>query len=227
MATLLPICLFLTYNFTIIICRKAGSDFCTAQGLSSADVRTLTKHKTDVFEKDYMSELSIKAMTTIAGFIPNSNDTYYVPRAQISLDVSKDTITKLLFPSIDRWKQEITSELGDNSPSANEFLNNVLPYLASVMFQDGVLWTKKHPNNPAVQDFCRRMNSLTPSVNYSTRCVLARQKNIDLANQDNIRKQHERNNNDALVCELQQLKETIRKQEVNMRKQEEMVSTSV
>ena len=216
-----------SFLLTIIICRKAGSDFCTAQGLSSADVRTLTKHKTDVFEKDYMSELSIKAMTTIAGFIPNSNDTYYVPRAQISLDVSKDTITKLLFPSIDRWKQEIKSEFGDNSPSANEFLNNVLPYLASVMFQDGVLWTKKHPNNPAVQDFCRRMNSLTPSVNYSTRCVLARQEIIDLANQDNIRKQHERNTNDALVCELQELKETIRRQEVNMRKQEEMVSTSV
>ena len=49
----------------------------------------------------------------------------------------------------------------------------------------------------------------------------------DLANQDNICKQHERNTNDVLVCELQQLKETIRKQEEYMRKQEEMVSRSL
>ena len=158
----------------ILLIRKQGSVFCTAQGLTSQEVRSLTKHNRDIFEKTYMCELSIKVMKTIAGFIPdNKDDKYNVPRSSrnnMPGDITVDQATTALFPNIDEWKMEIESENGDKSGAAKEFLDNVLPHLSKDLIQDGVLWSHYHPGNPAVLLLHHRLHGRTGNVNYSTWC---------------------------------------------------------
>ncbi len=67
--------------------REQGCKFCTAQGLTDEQVKTISKHQTsDIFSKSYRSEVSIPVMVCLAGFVPNVNvESYFVPRAAIQL----------------------------------------------------------------------------------------------------------------------------------------------
>ena len=160
---------FGSITYLLTFHRKAGSVFCTAQGLTGAQVKTLTKHKQDVFDKDYLCELCIKVMTTIAGFLPNNdNDCYYVPRAMIGLpgDLEAGELAKLLFPNLTIWREEHQSANGDKSSSCSEFLYTVIVYFAEVICQDGVLWIHNHKNNPAVNELKRLLDGRTGAENY-------------------------------------------------------------
>ena len=162
---------FVLQSYRLTTNRKAGSVFCTAQGLTGQQVKSLTKHKQDVFDKDYFCELCIQVMTTIAGFIPdNENDRYFVPRSSIGLpgNVPPDDIAKLLFPDLNRWRNEYNSENGDKTNSSKEFLFSVIVYLAEVICQDGVLWLKNHKKNPAVAELKRLLDGRTGVENYAT-----------------------------------------------------------
>ena len=143
---------------------------CTAQGLEPEKVKTLTKHKMEIFQKSYMCELSIPVLRALAGFNPNdSHDEYFVPRTSIGLpgDFSPGELAKILFPKIETWKMEAASDDGDKSKGANEFLTSVLPFLAEVLAQDGIFWIDRHPNNPAVQEFLRLIDAKTGDENYT------------------------------------------------------------
>lgn len=162
--------------------RKAGTVFLTTQGLIGDEVRSLTKHNRDVFEKDYMCELSILCMNTMAGFLPKKkHGEYYVPRATISLpnSMTGEDLVKILFPMINTWRLESRSQGGDASASANSFLHSVLPYLCEVMAQDGVLWMRNHPANPSVRLLDHLLQGKTGDVNYTTWC---QQKFLEIQN---------------------------------------------
>ena len=153
--------------------RKAGTVFLTTQGLIGDEVRSLTKHNRDVFEKDYMFEISILCMNTMAGFMPKKkHGEYYVPRATISLpnSMTGEDLARILFPRILTWRLESESELGDASAAAKSFLYSVLPYLSEVMVQDGGLWMKNHQENPSVRLLDRLLHGKTGKVNYTTWC---------------------------------------------------------
>jgi hypothetical protein len=138
---------------------------CTAQGLSGQQVKTLTKHKQDVFDKDYLCELCIKIMTTIAGFLPDEDhDKYYVPRAASGLPgrLTPEEIANVLFPNLASWREEYLSRNGDKSDSTKEFLYSVIVYLSEIICQDGVLWV----HNPAVTELTRLLDGRTGRENY-------------------------------------------------------------
>lgn len=102
----------------------------------------------------------------MAGFNPNNpNDTYYVPRAETELpgDLSDpEKLTKILFPKINDWKEELASEDGDHDYkiAGNHFLQEVLPWLSKILVQDFVWWDGKFPTNNAVMLLKRRLDSV-------------------------------------------------------------------
>ena len=197
----------------------------TTQGLTGQEVRTLTKHRQDVFDKDYLCELSISCMTTMAGFRPKiKHDKYYVPRATIGLpnSMTGDDLAKILFPMLDLWREDQFSHHGDKTTAANNFLNSVLPYLAEVMVQDGVLWMRNHKDNPSIRLLDQLLHGETGDVNYTT---WGQQKVIEI-NQKVQRHEAEVKAAEDMYSHLVEVQEQRRTDQQEVLKMiEEMVST--
>ena len=83
----------------------------------------------------------------MAGF--RKDQEYFVPRSKLSFPdwTNLKDILQRLFPNINRWRAEYSSALGDDSKAAANFLNELLPYLAMVIFQDGTYWIHKYPDH--------------------------------------------------------------------------------
>jgi hypothetical protein len=81
--------------------RKAATAFTTAQGLPPDMVKTISKHKVEVFLQSYACAVSIPVSVCLAGYLPNDkNDTYFVPRTTIGLpgNLSVEQVSNILFP---------------------------------------------------------------------------------------------------------------------------------
>ena len=100
-------------------------------------------------EHRYVTELNPDVMKCMAGF--SSDEEYYVPRSELAFPdwMNHCDVTTLLFPSIIRWQHEQLHGLGDHSEAAKNFLHEVLPFLATVIFQDGIYWVARFPNHEA------------------------------------------------------------------------------
>lgn len=173
--------------------RKAATTFLTAQGLPPEIVKTITKHKIEVFIQSYVCELSIPVCTCLAGFLPNrKGDEYFVPRSMIGTpgDMNVEQICHLLFPDYERWNNEQRSDGGDKSKGAIHFLMEVIPFLSEVIVQDGIYWVKKFPNNPATRELISRMENRTGLQNYLD---WAKNKRIEV---ENILKQRQKHVHD-------------------------------
>ncbi len=201
------------------------SIFCTCQGLSPEDVKSLTKHKVDIFRKSYCCEFCIPVLTTIAGFIyHDKTDEYWVPRALIgypaNLDI--DVLTRLIFPRIDNWRAENLSRHGDESTAARHFLGVVLPFLAHVVTQDGIYWVHHFPQNPAMNLLLQRLDGHTGDQHYT---VWAREKRKWVSEQV-MQKNMTRDlavvkEREALALATRKMEETTRKLEETMKKIEQ------
>ena len=197
--------------------RKAGSVHCTAQGLEPDKVKTLTKHKMEIFQKSYMCELSIPVLIVLAGFNPNDvHDNYFVPRTRIGLpgDLTPDELARILFPSIDAWRAEVASDEGDKSKGAEELLSNVLPFLAKVLAQDGIFWIKRFPNNPSVQEFLRLIDGRTGAEHYTFWAARMRQEVKDMVEKKKAAKQRIDGLDEAVSRSMAKLDELEQKLEV-------------
>ena len=97
----------------------------------------------------YVTELNPEVMKCMAGF--SLDEEYFVPCSEVAFPDwmnHEEAITRL-FPSIIRWRQEHAHGFGDHSEAANNFLNEVLPFLATVIVQDGIYWIHQFPNHEA------------------------------------------------------------------------------
>jgi hypothetical protein len=169
--------------------RKAATTFLTAQGLPPDIVKTITKHKIEVFIQSYVCELSIPVCTCLPGFLPNrKGDEYFVPRSLIGTpgDMTIQQISHLLFPDFARWHKEQISNDGDKSKGAIHFLTEVIPFLSEVIAEDGIFWVKKFPHNPATRELISRMEDRIGAQSYLD---WAKMKRIEVGN---ILKQRER-----------------------------------
>jgi hypothetical protein len=144
----------------------------TATGFPGEEVKFMTKHKMDIFLKDYCCPINIRVSRALAGFNPlDANDKYYVPRTNIEMPggMSVEQVTSLLFPNIHRWRDQLQSPTGDKvrAQSATHFLYKILPFLAEVCIQDGIYWVKDFPQNTSTMLLFQRLENKTGPEHYS------------------------------------------------------------
>lgn len=105
----------------------AGIDEASLYGLDKEKVASVSKHTTDKCDTSYRSELSIPVMKFNAGF--DEEEPYFVPYCQIGLPTeTEDEMTRICFPQIDVWGEQIRSPHGDHGKAAWNFLHEVLPF---------------------------------------------------------------------------------------------------
>ena len=106
-------------------------------------------------DKSYRTQLPPSVMKSITGF---SSFEFYMKRKKTfrvyiraPLDMPFDSLLLLciIFPALNRWRQEWASENGDRGASAKLIMEEILPFLAMVILQDGVYWYTNHPTNDA------------------------------------------------------------------------------
>ena len=141
--------------------RKAGTEYASSRGrLAPSVIATGTKHKgpnQTKLESTYITELHQDLLKCMAGF-PDSE--YFVPRTRIAVDTWWDIdLTRTIFPQYDRWVSEVEDEdIGDDSSAAQNFVYDLLPWLARVVVQDGCYWIVKFPNH----DISRMLHHILP-----------------------------------------------------------------
>lgn len=104
-------------------------------GLTQDEKATMSKHMRNKFNIDYMSELHPTALKALGRF--HRDESYYVPRSQITFEGITQDITGLIFPDINTWRSQRDSVRGDKSQASSNILDALLPFLlAEVALQD-------------------------------------------------------------------------------------------
>jgi len=127
--------------------RKAGMDEASKGGVEERAISSMSKHASGEKVSCYVTELNAKLLKYMAGF--SDNEEYFLPRSELILPdwITKEQLTDLCFPASIRWRREQQSALGDASEAARNFLYELLPFLSTVIFQDGIYWIKKFPEH--------------------------------------------------------------------------------
>jgi hypothetical protein len=137
----------------MVMSRKAAIEFLTSNGFNMDQVGMLSKNSTKekVLSRHYVTQLPNDVLKCVAGF--KKNEPYNVPRTKLlpPSGYTWDQLVPFLFPEAQRWKEELEGENGDDCRSSTKFFSEILPFLAMVVMQDGVLWTELYPQNSASQ----------------------------------------------------------------------------
>jgi Centromere DNA-binding protein complex CBF3 subunit, domain 2 len=122
-------------------------------GMKGDELGTLSKHITEKIDC-YKSELYPPLLKVMS--LHTKDESYFVPRTKLELpeDITEDELVRRLFPRIDEWRSQQESGLGDNQKkgqecAAHNFLWEVLPFFAMVIFQDGAYWLRDFPDSAA------------------------------------------------------------------------------
>ena len=116
------------------------------RGLRPDQVNTLTDHKTEKQHSAYKPVAEYETSRIMAGFI--NDEAYFCPRAIIQLDNSIDWYTKKLLPSIDSYRRQHQSAMGDKTEMCRRFLYELIPWMIEVVVQDGIYFVKDFPSHP-------------------------------------------------------------------------------
>jgi hypothetical protein len=132
--------------------RKLGMEHASTQGMTEEELGTLSKHITRKIAR-YETELYPPILKIMAGF--KKEQDYFVPRTMLDLPagLTDEALVSLFWPRIHHWREsQADTLLGDNPDpkcAAHNFLWEVLPFLARVIFQDGIFWIQEFPNHEA------------------------------------------------------------------------------
>jgi hypothetical protein len=84
----------------------------------------------------------------MAGF--PGKEPYWVGRAFLELEHGINWYERRILPQLETWRQQAASANGDKSLLCNKVLNHIIPYLITVMVQDGIYFIndfKEHPTS--------------------------------------------------------------------------------
>jgi hypothetical protein len=97
------------------------------------EVKSMSKHKVDNFDRSYACQVSIPVCCCLAGFLPRKEE-YFVPRATIDIPetLSLEYLSGILFPDYHEWRREMESEHGDKSKGAEHFFIRFYHFLCNV-----------------------------------------------------------------------------------------------
>ena len=138
--------------------RTSGVDEAGYEGELLQDaITTMSKHTRNKFDVFYMCELSPDVLKVLAGF--HKRDIYTVPRTDITFEELTNTpIVELIFPNINIWKAQRDGIDGDKSVAARNFLDELLPFLARVVLQDGIFFMHDFPRH-LVSQYLRNLRN--------------------------------------------------------------------
>lgn len=129
--------------------RWSGMETASMSNLTENVVATMSKHIESKMQNSYLTELMPVVMLVMAGF--KRTDSYFVPRTRLSSIGPYESIEKAVlacFPDSNKWKDEVNGVGGDKDVATSNFLYRTLPYITTVIIQDGVMWLNKFPNHP-------------------------------------------------------------------------------
>lgn len=111
-------------------------------GVEERAISSMSKHVSGKKVSCYVTELNGKLLQYMAGF--SDNEEYFPPRSELILPdwITKEQLIDLCFPASIRWRREQQLVLGEPSEAACNFLYELLPFLSTVIFQDGIYWIK-------------------------------------------------------------------------------------
>ncbi|GFH46819.1 predicted protein [Chaetoceros tenuissimus] len=147
--------------------KKAGIEYATSNGLTINETDALAGTKNNTSDMRYRSQLPLALMRLLAG--ANQERKYgNGPRranfpAPAGLQWSDPVIVETVFSEHRRWKNEQQSPEGDKGPAIKTLLDDVLPFWAKIILQDGVYWLKHHPRNEVVF-FLRSLTFKNPNT---------------------------------------------------------------
>jgi hypothetical protein len=125
--------------------RKLGIIRAHQMGADRENIILLSKHTTHKVDTSYLPELPYAAMLASAGFDVFRHEEYYIPRSYV--DVPTEWINKI-FPMLDRWRHQVNHVMQyDKGDAARDFVNNLLPFLATITLQDGIYFTSELPDH--------------------------------------------------------------------------------
>lgn len=134
--------------------KKAGIEYATSNGLTINETDALAGTKNNTSDMRYRSQLPLALMRLLAGANQERKYGNGPKRANFpapaGLAWNDPVIVKKIFCEHERWKTEQESPEGDKGPAIKTLLDEVLPFWAKIILQDGVYWWKHHPRNEVV-----------------------------------------------------------------------------
>lgn len=149
--------------------RKLGTERASCSGLIETEIGSLSKHTTDKISTRYVTELNPDTLLVMS--LHQKGEIYFVPRTllQLPLDFSftdrplpanysfsEQDLVECIWPKIVTWKQELNLPGGDYDKSncaAENFLYETLPWMAMVLFQDGIYLIEEFPTTQRPRSF--------------------------------------------------------------------------
>ena len=129
--------------------RKAGMDEGGKAGVNPDMLASMSKHNASDKISRYIPQTSTIVMKAMAGF--RMDEAYYIPRSEISFPdwTSLEDVISRVFPCYPQWQLEHQHFNGDRSEAAQNFLGKLIPFFATVIFQDGIYWVEKYKTHEA------------------------------------------------------------------------------
>jgi hypothetical protein len=134
-----------------------------SEGLAPWQINTMTKHMLEKINSAYQSEVDKKTMKVMAGF--SQDESYFVPRASISLPLEIDQLCHLMIPKLAEWRMQAESPRGDKSICCRKFLWEILPLFVEILVQDGIYLIRDFPNHE-MSHYLKVRRIPVPSFNF-------------------------------------------------------------
>jgi hypothetical protein len=121
----------------------------TMTKVSTDGVMSMSKHGTKTSVDVYTTEINPEVCDAMSGF-PEDFD-YHAPRIDTQHPENQwwEQITDILCPLRRKWILQRDSKNGHKSKAAVNFLDDLLPFLCKVAFQDSMYWIRHWPTNEA------------------------------------------------------------------------------
>jgi hypothetical protein len=85
----------------------------------------------------------------MAGFA--KEELYFIARMSLDMPNDINELSEALLPELKKWREQAKKRGGDHSDCADNFLNEVIPYLVEVLIQDGIYFIVDFPQHPVSQ----------------------------------------------------------------------------
>jgi Centromere DNA-binding protein complex CBF3 subunit, domain 2/Transcriptional activator of glycolytic enzymes len=156
--------------------RSQGARYAELSGVSEGQIRRAGRWNNDALTNCYLTAIPRQFVRSMAGFPPEPQGNFYLPRAKI---LPPSSLLRTLWPWIDEWQHWFASNIAQSkeartkdSPASYEYISprsipletedredlaaqgflRLLAELRTILLQDSVLLRREFPEHPIWQD---------------------------------------------------------------------------